>query len=161
MGGITMKKVWIVLLSLCLMGTAIAAAPAEEEAAELKTEPVEQVIDLSGYDNDTLVALLKQVQGEIVARHIEKTASLRAGTYIFGEDIPAGKYILTKSAQAQDSGKVGLFAADETVDDTPSKLYHYISEDEDYEAYIIAEEGDWMILQVPCDLTISPGVVFQ
>ncbi len=156
-----MKKVWIILLSLCLMGTAVAAAPAEGETAEPEAAPVEEIIDLSGYDDDTLVALLDQVQSEIVARHIEKTALLRAGTYVFGEDIPAGKYILTKSEQAQDSGKIGLFTADQTVDDTPSKLYDYISSDEDYEAYIIAEEGDWMILQIPCDLTISPGVVFQ
>ena len=90
-----MKKVLIILLSLCLMGTAIAAAPSEGEAAEPEAAAAEQVIDLSGYDDDTLVALMKQVQGEIAARHIEKTAQLRAGTYIFGEDIPVGKYVLS------------------------------------------------------------------
>lgn len=156
-----MKKALIVLLSLCLMGTAVAAAPSEGETAEPDTAQVEEIIDLSGYDDDTLVALLAQVQSEIVARHIEKTAPLRAGTYVFGEDIPAGKYILTRSELAQEGGKVALFVAGETVDDTPSKLFHRVSDDEDYEAYIDAEEGDWMVLQIPCDLTISPGVVFQ
>ena len=156
-----MKKALIVLLSLCLMVTAIAAAPSGDEAAEPETEPAEQVIDLSGYDDDTLVALLKQVQGEIVDRHIEKTAPLHIGTYVFGEDIPVGKYILSNSTQAHDGGKVLVYAAGETIDSDPSKLYEYISSDEEFEAYIIAEEGDWMITQVPCDLTISPGVVFQ
>ena len=156
-----MKKALIVLLSLCLMGTALAAAPSEGEAAEPEAAAVEQVIDLSGYDDDTLVALMKQVQGEIAARHIEKTAQLRAGTYIFGEDIPAGKYILSRSELAESGGDVGLFAAGDTEDTGPSKLYDYIYSQEDFEAYIITESGDKLIIEFPCDLTISAGVMFQ
>ena len=156
-----MKKILIVLLSLCLMGTAIAAAPSEDETAEQDTAPVEQIIDLSGYDDDTLVALLAQVQSEMVNRNIEKTALLRAGTYVFGEDIPVGKYILKKD-QNEQTGVISLaFAAGETMDTGPSKLGEYVYSDDDFEAYIVAEEGDWMIIEFPCDLTISPGAVFQ
>ena len=156
-----MKKTLIVLLSLCLMGTAVAAAPSEGETAEPDPASVGEIIDLSGYDDDTLVALLHQVQSEMVNRHIEKTAFLRAGTYVFGEDIPAGKYILARSELAEYGGDVGLFAAGETMDTGPSKLGEYIYSDDDFEAYIVAEEGDWMIIEFPCDLTISPGAVFQ
>lgn len=159
-----MKKALIVLLGLCLMVTALAAAPSEDEAAEAAPEAVEKVIDLSGYDDDTLVALLHQVQSEIVDRHIEKTALLRAGTYVFGEDIPAGKYILTKSELAESGGDVYMYAAadlEDPEDTWPSKLYDYISRDEAFDAYIIAEDGDTLMIEFPCDLAISAGVTFQ
>ena len=159
-----MKKALIVLLSLCLMGTAIAAAPSEDEAAEPEAASAEQIIDLSGYDDDTLVALLKQVQGEIVTRRIEKTAPLRAGTYIFGEDIPAGKYVLTRSDLAVDGGSVDMYSAADLEDTDfvwPSKLDAYVSDEEDFGAYIIAEDGDKLVIEFPCDLTISTGVTFQ
>lgn len=154
-----MKKILIVLLSLCLMGTAIAAAPSEDETAEQDTAPVEQIIDLSGYDDDTLVALLAQVQSEMVNRNIEKTALLRAGTYVFGEDIPVGKYILKKD-QNEQTGIISLAAADDEENEWPSKMYEFIGE-EAYETYITGEKGDVLTLPFPCDLTISVGVVFQ
>ena len=154
-----MKKALIVLLSLCLMGSALAAAPSEDEAAEAAPEAVEQIIDLSGYDDDALVALLKQVQSEIVDRKIEKTAPLRAGTYVFGEDIPVGKYVLKKEQNDQ-AGIVSLAAADDEEGEYPSKLYEFIGE-EAHEMYITGEEGDVLTLPFSCDLIIFAGVTFE
>ena len=43
----------------------------------------------------------------------------------------------------------------------PSKLDAYASDEEDFGAYIIAEDGDKLVIDFPCDLTISTGVTFQ
>ena len=56
---------------------------------------VSEGIDLAGLNDDELVALMGQVQAEIVARHIAGTATLSSGTYIAGRDIPAGSYTYT------------------------------------------------------------------
>ena len=154
-----MKKTLIVLLSLCLMGMAVAAAPSEGETAEPEAAPVEEVIDLSGYDDDTLVALLRQVQSEMVARQIEKTAALPAGTYVFGEDLPVGNYFLKKDQEEQ-YGFVNLEVAGDEDDKDPRWLYKFIAK-EPYEAYITGKEGDMLTIEFPCSLTISAGVVFQ
>ena len=151
-----MKKVWIVSLVVCLTVAALGAAPVRGEA-EAAAEGVPQVIDLSGYEDGTLVDLMKQVQAEIAARHIEATAQLRKGSYVFGQDIPAGKYILTKSAAEQDGGVIRLYAPDGDDD----KLYDYAMNSEPFEAYIIAEDGDMLTTEFACDLTISVGVTFQ
>ena len=58
-------------------------------AVSTSTSFVEEV-DLSGYNDNELLTLLDQVQGEIVARHIKKTAQLPTGTYVGGKDIPIG-----------------------------------------------------------------------
>ncbi len=142
-----MRKALIVLLSLCLMGTVVAAAP------------VEEIIDLSGYDDDTLVALLDQVQSEIAARQIEKTAALPAGTYVFGKDLPVGNYFLKKDQEEQ-YGFVNLEVAGDEDDKDPRWLYKFIAK-EPYEAYITGKEGDMLTIEFPCSLTISAGVVFQ
>ena len=67
-------------------------------------------IDISTLSNDELVALMAQVQEEIVARHIEGTADLAGGTYIAGKDIPAGSYIYTCLASGEDWGNVTIYS---------------------------------------------------
>ena len=157
-----MKKLLISLLMLCLMASLIAAAPsgtgtpAPSPTAAAKTE---KVIDLSKYEDDVLVKLLAQVQEEIVSRNIERTAELQPGTYVFGQDIPAGKYVLQKE-QEDASGMVMLAAADDKEGDFPSKLYDFISK-EPYETFITGEEGDVLTVEFSCGLTISAGVKFQ
>ena len=151
-----MKKACIIILTVCLAATVLGAAPVRD-AAEAAAESVPQVIDLSGYEDGTLVDLMKQVQAEVAARHIEATAQLRAGTYVFGEDIPVGKYILVRSAADQDGGRVELRAGNRDED----KLYDFAMGDEPLEAYIIAEDDDTLTVEFPCELTISVGVTFQ
>ena len=50
----------------------------------------EEIIDMSRFSDAEIVALLDQVQTELVNRKIEKTAVLRSGRYVGGKDIPAG-----------------------------------------------------------------------
>ena len=90
-----MKKGFLVLLVLCLMIVSVSTAYAES-------------VELSNYADSELLALLDQVQSEIVARHIEKVAQLPAGTYVGGKDIPAGTYVLTNNGNEKDSGIVSL-----------------------------------------------------
>ena len=54
----------------------------------------ENITDFSALDDSALVELLNLVQQEIATRRIEKPATLMAGTYIVGKDIPAGYYRL-------------------------------------------------------------------
>ena len=155
-----MKKFCMIILTVCLLLTALAASPARGEApAETEPEEAAQIIDLSGYGDEELTALLKQVQTEIMARNIEKTAALRAGTYVFGSDIPTGKYVLKKSP-TDIHGIVEFAAADDPEDKYPSKLYEFVG-DEDFETFITGEEGDRLTIPFPCELTISAGVAFQ
>ena len=141
-----MKKGVLVLLVCCLLTVATPAACAEG-------------LDLSGYDDDGLLALLSQVQSEIVARHIEKTAQLPAGTYIGGRDIPAGAYVLTGNGGEKDSGIVWLRG----VNDEPnqSKLYHYTKASDGYTVYLTIEDDDTLILPYAFTLTVSGGVMFR
>ncbi len=150
-----MKKFCMIILTVCLLLTALAASPARGETpAEAEPAAAAQIIDLSGYGDEELTALLKQVQTEIVARGIERTAALHVGTYVFGKDIPAGEYILKKSDGAS-SGLVKLFAENEL------KLYEFIGEEESFETFITGEDGDTLSIPFPCELTISAGVMFQ
>ena len=61
-----MKKTLVLFLTDCLLAVTAVFASAED------------VTDLSSLNDEQLVALLAEVQNEIVARHIEKTASLPA-----------------------------------------------------------------------------------
>ena len=155
-----MKKFCMITLTVCLLLAALAASPARGEApAETEPEEAAQIIDLSGYGDEELTALLYQVQAEIVARGIERTAALPNGTYVFGSDIPTGKYLLKKS-QTDTYGIVQQAAADDPEDEHPSKLYEFVGE-RDFEVFITGEEGDKLTIPFPCELTISAGVVFQ
>lgn len=67
-------------------------------------------IDISTLSNDEIVALLAQVQEEMVARLIVGTANLSSGTYIAGKDIPVGSYIYTCQASGDNWGNVTIYA---------------------------------------------------
>lgn len=140
-----MKKLLIVLLLLCLtLPTAYAEAPTFDE-----------------YSDGELVELLRQVQGEIVARNIEKTAHLTAGTYVGGRDIPVGSYILKSAGNEGDYGIISLRSVNDSENDFPSKLYEFRKEPVDYSIFIVIEEGDTLVTPYAYDLTISTGITFQ
>ncbi len=147
-----MKKFAIILLALCLFASLFAVAALAEGT---------QIIDLSQYDDDTIVELYEQVKEELVTRHIEKTAHLKASPvpYVVGRDIPVGDYLLTKTSG---SGFICLDTAiDEETGMYDTKVIESVGEDEDFTAYITAEEGDTLELDFDCDLTISTGVKFE
>ena len=144
-----MKKTLALILTVCLLAAPMAFASAENTT------------DLSLLKDEQLVALLAEVQSEIVARHIEKTASLTAGTYIGGRDIPAGSYILSTAGTEDEFGIVSLRSVNDPADSYPSKLYELKDGDDSYSVFVTIEEGDTLILPFPYTLTISGGVLFQ
>lgn len=149
-----MKKIWLSIL-LCLL-LAAGAACAEGKAP---TAP-EALIDMSGYTDEQLVLLMHQVQSEIAARQIAKTAHLRAGTYIGGRDIPVGRYILTGAGEEGSSGIMELMLLDETGELLQRELYEFVySEECDF--YIMVDEGEQLTLPFECDLTIYAGIQFE
>ena len=121
----------------------------------------EGVLHLSSYSDSDLIALLAEVQEEIAARKIEKTAHLTAGTYIGGRDIPVGTYILAAAGTEDEHGIVSLRSVNDPLDDYPSKLYEHKHGDDVYSVFVTIEEGDTLILPFPYTLTISGGVMFK
>ena len=144
-----MKKTLALILTVCLLAAPMAFASAENTT------------DLSLLKDEQFVALLAEVQSEIVARHIEKTASLTAGTYIGGRDIPAGSYILSTAGTEDEFGIVSLRSVNDPADDYPSKLYELKDGDDSYLVFVRIEEGDTLILPFPYTLTISGGAKFK
>lgn len=144
-----MKKTLALILTVCLLAAPMAFASAENTT------------DLSLLKDEQLVALLAEVQSEIVARHIEKTASLTAGTYIGGRDIPAGSYILSTAGTEDEFGIVSLRSVNDPADGYPSKLYELKDGDDSYSVFVRIEEGDTLILPFPYTLTISGGAKFK
>ena len=144
-----MKKLFALILLVCLLATSSTIVFAEG------------TLDLSGYSDSELIALLAKVQSEIVTRKIEKTAHLTAGTYIGGRDIPVGTYILAAAGTEDEHGIVSLRSVNDPADDYPSKLYEHKMGDDIYSVFVTIEEGDTLIIPFPYTLTISGGVMFK
>lgn len=78
-----MKKVLGIVLAVMLFITGIAFAD-------------EQTIDISKWDNDSLLALREAIENEVVIRGLSsKKTNILSGTLKVGTDIPAGQYILS------------------------------------------------------------------
>lgn len=144
-----MKKILVLILTACLLAVPAVFASAED------------VTDLSSLNDEQLVALLAEAQSEIVARHIEKTASLPAGTYIGGRDVPAGSYVLATAGTEDEFGIVSLRSVNDPAEGYPSKLYELKDGDDSYSVFVTIEEGDTLILPFPYTLTISGGAKFK
>lgn len=144
-----MKKIMTLILTLCLLVASSIIAIAEES------------MDFSSYSDADLLELLADVQSEVAARKIEKTAHLTAGTYIGGRDIPVGSYTLATDGVEGEYGIVSLRSVNDPEDDYPSKLYEFKNGEDVYSVFIMVEEGDTLILPFPYTLTISSGVMFK
>ena len=116
-------------------------------------------IDLSVLSDDEIVALLNQVNEEIVSRGINKTAKLPQGGYIAGKDLPVGRYIYTSMAKGDDWGNLTV-KADEGKGSLI--LWEVVSASDDPETvFITLNKGDKLESQVPFSLTIMSGALFQ
>lgn len=138
-----MKNFLALILTICLLAVSGTVACAEGTH------------DLSGYSDSDLIALLTEVQSEIAARKIEKTAHLTAGTCIGGRDIPVGTYILAAARNEDEHGIVSLRLVNDPADDYPSKLYEHKMGDDVYSVFVTIAEGDTLIIPFPYTLTIS------
>ena len=119
-------------------------------------------VDLSSMSDEEIVALLDQVNQEIVSRGINKTAKLPQGAYIAGKDLPVGRYILTVLAKGDDWGNLTVYK-----DEGNGKLvlWEVVSAPESGEEpetiFMSLEKGDKIECSVPFSLTIMSGAVFQ
>lgn len=93
-----MKRFFVVLVALFLFVTCAFA----------------EGIDLESMTTDELVALRDAVNAELVKRNFaEKEVIVPAGTYIIGEDIPAGCYTLCSTddlVRIDITGEKGVYA---------------------------------------------------
>lgn len=121
-----------------------------------------EAIELAGLSDEQLVALMERVQEEIVARHIEKTATMRSGSYIAGRDIPAGSYVYTCMASGDDWGNVFVHSEEGAG---KQKFWQIVSAPEDGEEaesfFLTLNTGDELKSSVPFSLTIYAGMKFQ
>ena len=123
---------------------------------------VADTVDLSSMSNDEVVALLDEVNEEIVRRGINKTAKLPQGAYIAGSDIPAGRYVFTCMAVGDDWGNVTVYSEGGKGEQI---LWNVVSAPEDGEEpttiFITLNEGDQLKSGVPFSLAIMSGALFQ
>lgn len=146
-----MKHTWIIRVLACLLVCLTLASCAAAEG-----------IDLSALSDDEVIALLAEVNAEVVSRGIEKTATLPKGTYIAGKDIPVGSYVYTCLAQGSDWGNVTV-RADEGAG--KQLLWEVVGAPKNGEAqdtvFMSLKEGDELKSGVPFSLTIAVGVLFK
>lgn len=136
----------------CLLAVLLLLVPAA----------VADTADLSALSDDEVIALLDKVNEEIVRRGINKTAKLPEGSYIAGNDLPAGKYIFTCLATGDDWGNVTVYS-----DGGKGKqiLWNIVSAPENGEEpatmFITLNQGEELKSGVPFSLTIMSGALFQ
>lgn len=119
-------------------------------------------IELASLNDEQLVALMERVQQEIVARHIEKTATMRRGSYIAGRDIPAGSYVYTCLATGDDWGNVTIRADEGNGDQLFWNIAFAPEEGEEPDGYFITlKDGDRLKSDVPFSLTVYVGLRFK
>ena len=119
-------------------------------------------LDLSSMTDDEIVDLYDKLTNEIVTRGMEKTATLPAGKYIAGKDIPVGSYIITCSTDESHHGIVWASSpTDDLSSEYPSVLYEHVSFSTEEKFKITMEEGGILCLPFTASLTISTGVLFR
>lgn len=149
-----MRSTVVRRMILCILAISILITLSNTTLAE--------TVDMSKYKDDEIISLLELIQGEVVSRSLEKTATIEAGQYVGGKDIPVGSYILICKTDANHHGIVWLSAADDNLEeDYPSKLYEHISFDREESFYIDIEEGGILNVPFTAQLRISSGVMFK
>jgi len=142
-----MKKLFSLLLAALLM---------------LTTAVMADGVDLAQMTDNDVLALLEQVNAEIVSRGIAKTATLPKGAYIVGRDLPAGRYIFTCLATGDDWGNVTVYSEGGKG---KQLLWEVVSAPENGESpetfMVTLSDGDQLKSGVPFSLTIMAGVVFK
>ena len=136
---------FVLLLSLLLVSCAQAEVP-----------------DISKLTDDEIVELLGNVNSELVSRGISKSASLPAGKYTAGKDLPAGSYIVTCKTDDNHHGIIWASSPDDDLSSQyPSILYEHVSFNTEEQFRITLEDGGILNLPFTATLTISPGLFFK
>ena len=142
-------KQWIALVMALALTICAGTALAED-------------IDLGALSDGEIMALRDRIQEEIVARHIEATATLSGGAYIAGRDLPAGSYVFTCLATGDDWGNVTIYSK---KGEGRQLFWEVVSAPEEGQPpesfFITLNEDDQLKSGVPFSLTVYTGVVFK
>lgn len=80
-----------------LLGGPVSRVNTDAEISSAAEAPiVKSVYDLDSLSDEDLMALPGKIAQEQIERGLVKTATINSGTYIVGEDIPAGNYTFTQ-----------------------------------------------------------------
>lgn len=139
-----MKKVIALVIALVLLGSSAMA----------------EIPDVSSLTDDELETLQKALSAEVSERGIEKSAVLVQGTYVCGQDIPAGSYLFTSFAD-KGSGVFAVYTKNETDYPSKIKVVDSASTKRDSSYYVTLEEGDVVEIPYQFKLTITTGIKFE
>jgi hypothetical protein len=149
-----MKK-WAMVLLCGILVLCAAAMPCLAESVE------GDLIDFSQFTDDEMMMLNRQLQREMVERGVAGTASLMAGKYVGGKNIPVGSYVLMCATDENQYGIVWLSAAgDDLENEYPSILYEFVGMESEASYYLEVEEGI-LTVPFPVKLQIYTGIVFE
>lgn len=122
----------------------------------------EERFDMKSFSDEEILAFSEAVNNEIVSRGIMKCASVPAGKYIAGRDLPAGSYMFTCMAVGEDWGNVTVYSEGGKGEQLLWEVMIAPEEGEEPEKiFIHLEEGDQLSSQVPFSLTVMPGILFR
>ena len=133
--------------------------PVEDTSSIATVEPLEQIIDLSGYTDAEILAINAQIRAEIANRKIEKTATVPPGKYLVGRDLPAGQYILKNTSG--DTAYIAIFKdnANKYKDSEAVNAFNFWA---DRETTVTLEDGQlFEVRHQTIEVTVSAGIVFQ
>ena len=87
------------------------------------------------------------------------SVTIEAGRYVFGDDLPSGKYILTCNTTSQDTGIVWLAKDTDNLDNEyPSLLYEFVGKNDQDKFSISVKDGYILNCPFGCTLTKSEGL---
>lgn len=119
-------------------------------------------IDLSPMSDAEIIAMLTQVNAEIVARGIRKTATLSKGSYIAGKDIPVGSYVFTCLATGDDWGNVTVRSEEGKGEQLIWEIVSAPEKGAEPETiFIKLNKGDQLKSGVSFSLTVNSGILFE
>ena len=114
-------------------------------------------LEFGSYSDAALLDLLRQVQQEVVDRRIEKTANLKGGEYVAGEDIPTGKFVLKCTYSGDWWANLTIYSASGS-----QELWEVITEEDGtFEKVITLEKGAKIECDEPFTLTVYAGIRFN
>ena len=90
------------------------------------------------------------------------SVTIEPGRYVFGDDLPAGKYTLTCNTTSQDSGIIWLAKDTDDLDNEyPSLLYEFVGKNDQDKFSINVKDGYILNCPFGCTLTKTQGVNFN
>ena len=117
-------------------------------------------IDLSKYSDAELVELVGLLNQALIDRKIVKKATLSAGEYIVGEDIPVGKYTMTALDASSFMGtSVYIYKDNSNTTLGNTKELEYL--DQGQQLIVNLEKGNVVSIDGNVTLEVFTGVKFQ